>query len=590
LATLLASNIASLANADQAAADASSPFADPEVPVCTTAPAAGQPSMMLRFAQTEVPRAEMSAASPAPAFADTEPPLWSGLGSIAYRISTSNEGAQAYFDQGLRLAFAFNHGEAQRAFRKAERLDPDCAMCFWGEALVLGPNINLPMQEDAVAPAYAAAQKAKALAPKATPREQALIDALAARYGSDPKEPRASLDAAYAAEMAKVAARFPDDDEIAILYAEAVMDLSPWDYWKPGGREPKAQSAPIVPTLERVLARNPNHPGAIHFYIHAVEASDRPKRAEPYADRLRGAIPGAGHLVHMPSHIYYRVGRYLDALQDNKAAVKVDEKYLADTNAPMGVYRMGYYPHNVHFVMASAQMAGDGPTVIAAAEKLGKLIPDEAARGIAMVQPVKAAPYFAHAQFSTPETILALPDPGDAVPYVKGMWLYARGVALAARRDFAGATAAADAIETLDRSSDFTLLKASNVPAQEVLRVARAMILARVAQARGDRRTAIAQFEQAAALQDALPYTEPPYWYYPIRQSLAAALLQAGRHTEAKQQFELALRRAPANGWSYYGLAELYKARGDTRAARKAEADLARTWIGDRKLLQISNL
>ena len=390
--------------------------------------------------------------------------------------------------------------------------------------------------------------------------------------------------------MAKAAAQFPDDDEIATLYAEAVMDLSPWDYWKPGGREANPQSVPIVPTLERVLARNPDHIGAIHFYIHAVEASDRPKRAEPYADRLRGAIPGAGHLVHMPSHIYYRVGRYLDALEDNRIAVKVDEKYLADTNAPMGVYRLGYYPHNVHFVMASAQMAGDGQTVIAAAEKLGELIPDEAARGIAMVQPVKAAPYFAHAQFSTPETILALPDPGDAIPYVKAMWLYTRGIALAARRDFAGATAAANAIETLERTSDFKLLKDSGVPAQEVLRIARTLVMARVAQAKGDIRTAVVRFERAAALQDALPYTEPPYWYYPIRQSLGAALLQAGRYAEAERQFQRALSRAPANGWSYYGLAELHKARGNTTAARKAEADLAKVWIGDRKLLQISNL
>jgi tetratricopeptide (TPR) repeat protein len=256
----------------------------------------------------------------------------------------------------------------------------------------------------------------------------------------------------------------------------------------------------------------------------------------------------------------------------------------------MGVYRLGYYPHNVHFVLASAQMAGDGQTVIAAAEKLGKLIPDEAARGIAMVQPVKAAPYFAHAQFSTPETILALPDPGDAVPYITAMWLYMRGVALAARRDFAGAAAAANAIETLERSADFKLLKDSNVPAQEVLRIARTLIMARVAQAKGETRTAVARFEQAAALQDALPYTEPPYWYYPIRQSLAAALLQAGRYAEAERQFQRALSRAPSNGWSYYGLAELHKARGETTAARKAEADLARTWIGDRRLLQISNL
>jgi tetratricopeptide (TPR) repeat protein len=463
-------------------------------------------------------------------------------------------------------------------------------MCFWGEALVLGPNINLPMQEDAMAPAYAAAQKAKALAGKASPREQALIGAVTARYGSDPKAARPPFDKAYAAARAKVAAQFPDDDEIATLYAEAVMDVSPWDYWKRGGREPNPQSVPIVPTLERVLARNPNHPGAIHLYIHAVEASDRPKRAEPYADRLRGAIPGAGHLVHMPSHIYYRVGRYLDALEDNKTAVKVDEKYLSDTNAPMGVYRMGYYPHNVHFVMASAQMAGDGQTVIAAAEKLGKLIPDEAARAIAIAQPVKAAPYFAHAQFSAPETILTLPDPGDGIPYVKAMWLYARGVALASQHDVAGATAAANEIETLERTADFKLLKESNVPAQEVLRIARTLVMGRVAQAKGDTRAAITNFRQAAELQDGLPYTEPPYWYYPIRQSLGAALLQARRYADAKQQFELALRRAPSNGWSYYGLAELYKARGDKYSARKAEADLAKTWIGDRKLLQISNL
>jgi tetratricopeptide (TPR) repeat protein len=584
LATLLAGSIVTLADAGSPAADVSQPPAGAAGPICHT------PNFMLRLAQTEVPRAEMSAASNTPAFADIEPPLWTGLGSITYKVTTANEQAQAYFNQGLRLTYAFNHGEAQRAFRKAQKLDPDCAMCFWGEALVLGPNINLPMQEDAKAPAYAAAQKAKALAGKASPREQALIGAVAARYGSDPKADRAPFDAAYAAEMAKVASQFPDDDDIAALYAESVMDLSPWNYWKPGGQEPNPQSTPIVPTLERVLARNPNHPGAIHFYIHAVEASDRPGRAEPYADRLRGAIPSAGHLVHMPSHIYYRVGRYLDALKDNKTAVTVDEKYLTDTNAPMGVYRMGYYPHNVHFVMASAQMAGDGETVIAAAEKLGKLIPDEAARGIALVQPVKAAPYFAHAQFSTPEAILALPDPGDAIPYVKAMWLYARGVALAAQHDFAGATAAADAIGTLQKTSDFTLLTESHVPAQEVLGIARTMIQARLAQAKGDTNDAVESFKQAADMQDALPYTEPPYWYYPIRQSLAAALLQAGRYDEAKQQFDLALRRAPSNGWSYFGLAQLYKARGDTTAQGKAEADLARTWVGDRSFLQLSKL
>ena len=398
-----------------AAASERQPGAD--VAVCHGSASAGVTRVMLRLAQirTEVPQAEMQAASPAAAFADTDPPLWEGLGGVTYRITTANELAQSYFNQGLRLTYAFNHSEAQRAFRKAQKLDPDCAMCFWGEALVLGPNINLPMQEDAVAPAFAAAEKARMLAPKATPREQALIAAVSTRYAKDAKADRVPLDAAYALAMENVAAQFPDDSEIAVLYAESVMDLSPWNYWQPGGHAPNQQSGPIVPTLERVLARDPNHPGAMHYYIHAVEASDRPERAEPYADRLRGAVPGAGHLVHMPSHIYYRVGRYLDALADNKTAIAVDEKYLAATNAPMGVYRLVYYPHNVYFVLASAQMAGDGPTVIAAAEKLRGLIPDEVARDIAVVQPVKAAPYFAMRCSALPPPFWRSPTP--ATPF-----------------------------------------------------------------------------------------------------------------------------------------------------------------------------
>jgi tetratricopeptide (TPR) repeat protein len=545
--------------------------------------------MRLAQVRTEVPQAEMQAAMPAAAFADTEPPLWDGLGPVSYKITTASAQAQTYFDQGLRLAYAFNHGEAQRAFRKAQKLDPECAMCFWGEALVLGPNINLPMQNDAVAPAFAASEKAQALAAKASPREQALIAALATRYAKEAPTDRAPLDAAYAAAMEKVVAQFPDDNDIAVLYAEAVMDLSPWNYWQPGGSAPNPQSAPIVPTLERVLARDPNHPGAIHYYIHAVEASDRPERGEAHADRLRGAIPGAGHLVHMPSHIYFRVGRYLDALADNKVAASVDEKYLHDTNAPMGVYRLGYYPHNVHFVLASAQMAGDGPTVIAAAEKLRGLIPDEVARNIALVQPVKAAPYFAHALFSPPATVLALPDPGDTIPYVKAMWHYARGTAQVAKGDFAAAGAESNAIKALE-GGDFTLLKSSGVPAVDVLALARTVIEARIAQAQGDKDAAVMKFELAAALQDGLPYMEPPYWYYPVRQSLAVALMQAGRLDDAEAQFQRALKRAPANGWSRYGLAELYKARGNAEQATKMEEELAKTWIGDRAQLQLSRL
>jgi tetratricopeptide (TPR) repeat protein len=573
---------------------------EPHSPQGTQAPAAGIPfchsaagaqigaAVRLAASRTEVPNAEIQATNPNAAFADIDPPLWDGLGSLTYKITTASPEAQSYFDQGLRLTYGFNHAEAQRSFRKAEKLDPRCAMCFWGEALVLGPNINQPMPEEAAQPAFAAMQKAKALAASASPREQVLIAALSKRYTEDAKADRKPLDAAYATAMRNATEQFPDDDDIAVLYAESVMDLSPWDYWQPGGHEPTPQSAPVVPTLERVLARNPDHPGAAHYYIHAVEASDRPQRAGPFADRLRGAMPAAGHLVHMPSHIYYRVGRYLDALSVNKTAVAVDETYLSATDAPMGVYRLGYYPHNIHFMIAAAQMAGDGAVVIAAAEKLRNLIPDEVARGIAMTHPIKAAPYFAHAQFSAPETILALPDPG--IPYAQAMWRYARSLASTAKGDFTGAEAEANAITGIANRADFSALQAVGIPALDVLKLARAVADGRLAQAQGDSKSAIASFEEAAALQDGLPYSEPPFWYYPVRQTLAAALLQAGRLDEAEAQFERALQRAPNNGWSYFGLSKVYAAQGNREAAKQAKENLAKTWIGNRSLLQLSKL
>jgi tetratricopeptide (TPR) repeat protein len=398
------------------------------------------------------------------------------------------------------------------------------------------------------------------------------------------------LDAAYAAAMGEATRQFPDDDDIAVLYAEAVMDLSPWDYWKPGGAEPNAQSAPIVPTLERVLARNPNHPGALHYYIHAVEASDRPGRAEGAADRLRGALPGAGHMVHMPGHIYYRIGRYFDSLAVNKDATAADEKYLALSDAPMGVYRLGYYPHNVHFVLMSAQMAGDGATAIAAAQKLARIIPDERLSKAPGAQHIKASIYFAHAQFSAPETILGLPDPGSSAAYVAAMWHYARGIAMVRRGDLASAATEAGAIESLVHSPGLAPLTDAGIPAKEVLKLAREVVEGRIAQAKGDHATAIARFREAAAIQDALRYSEPPFWYYPVRQSLAAALLQAGKLDEALDEFQRALKRAPNNGWTYFGLAELYRARGDAKSAQEAEAQLAETWVGDASLLNISRL
>ena len=309
------------------------------------------------------------------AAADVGPVLYDNLGTLTDPVTTRAPEAQRFFDQGLRFAYAFNHGEAARAFRKAQSIDPTCAMCYWGEAWVLGPNINYPMLPDAVAPAFAAIAQAMALKAGASEREQALIDALSARYAADPAADRAALDAAYADAMAAVAARFPDDDQAQLLFADALMNLQPWDYWEPDKRTPKGRTAEQVAALERVLQRHPDHPGAIHLYIHTVEASTTPERAEPYADRLNGLMPGAGHLVHMPAHIYYRVGRYLESLEINVAAAAADEALMAAAEQ-QPVVRYMYYPHNVHFVLVSARMAGARAEAISAADKLGPAHPE----------------------------------------------------------------------------------------------------------------------------------------------------------------------------------------------------------------------
>jgi len=338
------------------------------------------------------------------------PPLWDNLGRLHVAISTANPLAQRYFDQGLRLAYAFNHAEAARAFRQAQKLDPHCALCHWGEALVLGPNINAPMDPAANAAALAAIERAQALAPKASARERELIAALARRYASDPKADRAVLNAAYAEAMGKVAARYPRDADVTLLHVEALMTRSRWDYWEAAGARPKGRTAEILAALENVLRRQPDHPGAIHYYIHMVEASSDPGRALPHADRLGRLMPGAGHLVHMPFHIYYRVGQYKDAIEANRRAVAADEAYLAEAS-PAGIYPLAYYPHNIHSLMTSALMAGDGKNAIASAEKLARVVSQDAGRSIAWVQPILVAPYFTHAQFSAPDTTLALPDP-----------------------------------------------------------------------------------------------------------------------------------------------------------------------------------
>jgi tetratricopeptide (TPR) repeat protein len=584
--------LALLASTEQAPAQAPRYF-DPVLSGALCAPGADNSRRLLGYYQkvaaaTETRPFPPPAASGDAAAADGDAPLYDNLGILSYPITTKSPTAQRYFDQGLRLAYGFNHAEAGRAFRTAQKHDPDCAMCAFGEALVLGPNINAPMDAEAVAPALAVVRKAQQNAPSTSPREQALIAAIAERYSSDPKAERPALDAAFAAAMGKAAAQFPEDDNIRVIYAEAMMDLSPWDYWEAGGSKPKGRTQEIVSALETVLARSPDHPGAIHYYIHMVEASSAPERALPHAKRLAAAMPGAGHLVHMPFHIYYRIGDYKAALAANKAAVIVDEAYIAQAK-PAGAYPAAYYPHNVHSLMASAQMAGDGAAAVAAAEKLARVVTADAARAIPMAQPIAAAPYFAHAQFGAPATVLALAAPGDGLPFVQAMWHYARGVAYAAEKNLTAARAEAAAIERL-KASDFSALTAGGIPAPEVLDLARHVVLARIAVAEGQLPAARAAFEQALAMQDKLVYSEPPFWYYPVGQSLGAVLVQLGELNAAEDAFRASLAQAPNNGWALYGLSEVYRRMGRADATAEVSRRLDDAWAGDRNALDLGRL
>jgi tetratricopeptide (TPR) repeat protein len=530
------------------------------------------------------------AATPAAATEAEAFPLIDGLGDLHLAITTTAPAAQRYFDQGLRFAFAFNHAAALASFRAAQAADPACAMCRWGEAWVLGPNINAAMEADAVAPAFAAAAQASALADGASALERDLITAMAERYALAADADRAALDLAFADAMVEVAGAHRDRPTVQALAAEALMNTQPWDYWEADGVTPKGRADEIVAHLERALDLDPKHPGAAHLYIHAVEASAEPERAEPYADRLGGAMPAAGHLVHMPSHIYYRVGRYIDSLEANRAAVAADERLFAEVPRGDGIYAYGYYPHNVHFLLVSAQMAGSAEDALAAAEKLERVMSDDAAERWGWVQAIKTAPYTAHAQFAEPEVILALEDPGERFPFVRAFWHYARAIAQLRLDDGAAAADELAAIDAIRAEVDFTALEEQFVPAGTVLTIARSVVDARIRAAAGDVDAAVALLEEAAALQDTVPYMEPPYWYYPVRRTLGAVLLEAGRHEAAADAFEAGLMEAPNSGWSLWGLHQALSRQGDEAGARAVAGLLDKAWIGDRALLESERL
>lgn len=486
-------------------------------------------------------------------------PLYDNLGSYHRAVPGADAAVQRYFDQGMRLTYAFNHAEAIRAFAAAAGIDPDCAICHWGVAYAYGPNINAPMDSASGVLAYEAVQRALR-ASRASDVERALVEALAVRYASAPPVDRTSLDLAYAAAMRQLRDRFPDDLDVLTLHAEAVMNLSPWDYWNRDG-SPRPGTADVVADLERVIAADPNHPGACHYFIHAVEAV-QPERAVACAERLAALMPGAGHLVHMPAHIYIRVGRWADAITANEHAVHVDESYIADQR-PTGVYPIAYYPHNYHFLSFAATMAGRSSQAIAAARSVVSNIPIDVARAVPPVEPLLAYAHLTLVTFGRWDDVLAEPQPPADLAFATALVQYARGVAHAARDDVAAARAALQTVSATARATEDEVGRA-------VLDIATHALAGEIDMRTGNHSGAETHFRQATAIEDGLLYMEPPHWYYPVRHSLGAALLALGRAADAERVYREDLARFPDNAWSLQGLAASLRAQG-----RSADADAA---------------
>lgn len=508
-------------------------------------------------------------------------PVFQGLGAHKHPISTRNPRTQMFFDQGVNLLFGFNHAEAIRSFREAARVDPDCAMCWWGVAFALGPNINLPMPDDAAAPAWAALQKAEVLKGKASAEERAWIDALAARYSVDPKADRHAMDQAFAAAMGALWKSHPEDLDAGTFYVEAMMDTQPWDYWELDGKTPKGHATEIVATLEDIIRRDPNHPGALHLYLHALEATTTPERAEAAADRLRALMPGAGHIVHMPSHIYYRVGRYADAARVNELAAKVDEDYIAACRS-QGFYPLGYYGHNIHFIWTSSEMQGRYGAAIAAARRLVKAVdPINAALNVAPQAELYAfTPITTELRFEKWDNVLAEPSPPKALILDTAVDLYAKGTALAAKGDITGASAKRDALEAVIAVSDFSRYDGASMPAKQLATLGLDLLEGEIARAKGDLSAAVDRFRAAYQLQLSLPYTEPPWWHQPVAHVLGAALLQAGRPAEAEAVYRESLKSYRDDGWALFGLAQALAAEGKADEAAHVRSEFDAAWTG----------
>ncbi|HEY9888265.1 MAG TPA: tetratricopeptide repeat protein [Candidatus Obscuribacterales bacterium] len=503
-------------------------------------------------------------------------PLFDNLGTYQRPISTPSAQAQQYFNQGMILAYGFNHAEAARSFQAGIRSDENCAMCYWGLAYVLGPNINAPMALTAVPTAWEAIQQAQAHQANATPLERALIDAQAARYTPDGTGgDRAALDRAYATAMAAVYQQYPDDPDVATLYAEALMNTMPWDYWDENGHA-KPETTVLLTTLEAAIAQHPDHIGALHLYIHAVE-KEQPERAEAAADALLNLAPGAGHLVHMPSHIYIRIGRYHDAVTANQRAVAADD---ARPHEP-SLYTLGYMPHNHHFEWFGAMMTGQLAIALDAAHHTAQvdaaMLQDPDFGG--SLQHYTTMPLFTLVRFAQWDAVLATPAPAADLKYPTGIWHYAQGMALAAQGHPAPAKAHLDAMQALVADAELQAMTiwGFNTPSQ-VLDIAAAVLAGEIALADHNFDGAIAALQQATALESQLVYTEPPDWYASTQNLLGQGLLRAGRYADAEAAFRADLATYPENGWSLFGLAQSLRAQGKTAEAEAVQVRFEQAW------------
>jgi tetratricopeptide (TPR) repeat protein len=507
-------------------------------------------------------------------------PLLENLGDLQVEITTSDPMAQRFFNQGMTLLYGFNHAEAVRSFDEVARIDPDCAMAYWGRALAIGPNINASLPEDEdEQDAYEAIQEALRRKASASPKERALIDALATRFSENRGEDREELNAAYMDAMSKVSTEYPGDPEVRVLHAASILNTTPWDYWDESG-QPRPGIAAAVAGLESVIASHPKHPGARHYYIHTVEASPDPDRAVESADVLGGLAPAAGHLVHMPSHIYIRVGRYADASNANIKAIAADEDYITQCRS-QGIYPANYYPHNIHFLMAALAMEGRSQETLEAARKVASK-PDQQSLcqpGNGFPHLLKTQPLFALVRFGRWEEVLEESDfSGDKV-FEFAIGHYARGLAYLATDDMPSAEGElaslrellpSDLLEGLMISEENSLWHLATIGEQ--------VLAGEIAAQKGAYDAAVEHLRKAVTIEDNLTYSEPPDWPIPVRQNLGSVLLAAGRAKEAEAVFREDLTRHRNNGWGLAGLIESLQAQGKAEEAAEAKQQFAKLW------------